>query len=85
MPSASLQSISFQASDSAYELEASPQPLNYWSNITLVAWDVPERKGYEIYQALSNLSKEPKLRLLEPDDYMTVEEKQAIAHELIEI
>jgi Uma2 family endonuclease len=62
-----------------------PQPLNYWSNITLVAWDVPERKGYEIYQALSNLSKEPKLRLLEPDDYMTMEEKQAIAHELIEI
>jgi hypothetical protein len=46
---------------------------------------VPERKGYEIYQALSNLSKEPKLRLLEPDDYMTMEEKQAIAHELIEI
>lgn len=62
-----------------------PQPLNYWSDITLVAWDVPERKGYEIYQDLRKLSQEPKLRLLEPDDYMTVEEKQAISKELVEI
>jgi predicted nucleotidyltransferase len=63
-----------------------PQPLSYWSDITLVAWDVPERKGYEIYQALCNLSKEPSVRLLEVErDYMTVDEKQAITHELIEI
>lgn len=55
------------------------QPLNYWSDITLLAWDVPERKGYEIYQDLRKLSQEPKLQLLELDDYMTVEEKQAIA------
>ncbi len=62
------------------------QPLSYWSDITLVAWDVPERKGYEIYKALCNLSKEPSLRLLKVErDYITVEEKQAIAYELIEI
>ncbi len=45
-----------------------------------------ERKGYEIYQDLRKLSQEPKLRLLEVErDYMTVEVKQAISHELIEI
>ena len=63
-----------------------PQPLSYWSDITLVAWDVPERKGYEIYQARSKLSKEPSVRLLEVErNYMTVEEKQALSHEKVEI
>jgi hypothetical protein len=44
-----------------------PEPLNFWSEITLVVWDVPERKGYEIYQDLSNLSKEPDINLVEAD------------------
>lgn len=63
-----------------------PTPLNYWSDITLVIWDVPERKGYEIYQLLSSLSKHPKIRLIEADeDYLTVEEENAIAYNFIDI
>lgn len=61
------------------------QPLSYWSNITLVAWDIPKLKGYEIYQDLRELSQQPQLRLLKPDDYMIVEEKQAVVNELVEI
>jgi hypothetical protein len=57
-----------------------PAPLNYWSDITLVAWDVLDLKDYEIYKALSSLSKQPKIRLIEADeDYLTVEEENAIA------
>ncbi|NHC36886.1 Uma2 family endonuclease [Scytonema millei] len=61
------------------------QPLSYWSDITLVAWDVPRVKSYEIYQEFCQLSQQPKLRLLKPDDFMTVEEKQAVVNELVEI
>lgn len=63
-----------------------PTPLNYWSDITLVVWDVPDMKGYEIYKALSSLSKQPKIRLIEADEeYLTVEEENAIAREFVNI
>jgi Uma2 family endonuclease len=63
-----------------------PEPLNFWSEITLVAWDLPDNKDYEIFQELSNLSKEPRIELLEPESgYTTKVQQEAITHELVEI
>lgn len=65
---------------------ASSKPLNYWSNITLVVWDVPDKSGYEIYKSLSNLSKNPKIKLVEAEEeYLTVEEENAIASGYVDI
>lgn len=61
------------------------QPLDYWSEIVLVAWDVPQLKESEIYLEFCQLSQQPQLRLLKPNDYMTVEEKQTVAKDLVEI
>lgn len=63
-----------------------PEPLNFWSEITLVVWDLPDRKDYEIYQDLSKLSKEPDINLIEADSkYATVAQQQAISQFLVEI
>lgn len=63
-----------------------PEPLNFWSEITLVVWDLAERKNYEIYQDLSNLSNEPDINLVEADSkYATVAQQQQIAQSLVEI
>ncbi len=62
------------------------QPLNYWSEITLVAWDAKTPNNWEIYDALSSLSEEPEIHLLQAEkDYLREEERTAIAHELVEI
>ena len=63
-----------------------PEPLNFWSEITLVVWDLPGRKDYEIYQDLSNLSKEPEINLIEADSkYATLAQQQGISQSLVEI
>lgn len=63
-----------------------PQPLNYWSEITLVTRDADIPKHWELYDALSELSEDPEIRLLQAErDYLTLEEKSAIAQELVEL
>ncbi len=63
-----------------------PQPLNYWSEITLVTRDADIPKRWELYDALSELSEDPEIRLLQAErDYLTLEEKSAIAQELVEL
>lgn len=63
-----------------------PQPLNYWSEITLVTRDADIPKHWEIYDALSKLSEDPEIRLLQAErDYLTLEEKRAITGELVEL
>ncbi|BAC91753.1 gll3812 [Gloeobacter violaceus PCC 7421] len=60
------------------------QPLNYWSDVTLVAWDAPQQREYEIYQALSGLGDSPQMRLLDAErGFKTAEEQQAIAEQLV--
>ena len=61
-----------------------PEPLNFWSEITLVAWDLPQEVARESYLAVSELSDSPKLHLLDAKD-STPTQEQAIASELVEI
>jgi Putative restriction endonuclease len=61
-----------------------PEPLNFWSEITLVAWDLPQEVAGESYLAISELSDSPKLHLLDAED-ATPTQEQAIASELVEI
>lgn len=63
----------------------SSKPLNYWSNITLFVWDIPNHQGYKIYQALSNLSKQPEIRVMDEGDYLTVDDENAIARGFVDI
>jgi len=52
----------------------------------LVVWDLPDRKGYEIYQDLSNLSQEPEINLIEAESkYATLAQQQSISQFLVEI
>lgn len=63
-----------------------PQPLNYWSEINLVVWDMQGRSNLDIYKALSAASEKPEIRILDAEkDYLTVEEKQAIEHALVKV
>lgn len=53
--------------------------LNYWSEIQLVVWDMDRRSNVDIYKALSAVSKEPEICLLDAEkDYLTAEEQEAI-------
>lgn len=65
---------------------ASPQPLNYWSKIKLVVWEMDSQADLDIYRALSAVSEEPEIRLLNAkQDYLTVDEREAISQALVEI
>lgn len=45
-------------------------PLNYWSELYLVAWDLPvdAQASHRLYQALQALSSDPEISILEADD-----------------
>jgi Uma2 family endonuclease len=63
-----------------------PRPLNYWSEITLVTRDADIPKYWEIYDALAKLSKDPEIHFIRAEnDYLTAEEKEAIAQEMVEL
>ncbi len=59
-------------------------PLNFWSEITLVAWDLPADVMRESYLAVSELSDSPLIDLLDVKD-ATPMQQQAIASSLVEI
>jgi predicted RNA binding protein with dsRBD fold (UPF0201 family) len=63
----------------------SSKPINYWSNITLFVWDIPKGQNYKIYEALSNLSKQPEIRVMDEGEYQTVDDENAIARGFIDI
>lgn len=61
-------------------------PLNYWSDLTLVVWGDKLKHEYQIYQTLSKLGELPQLNILQADrDYLTVEEEWALEHAIVEI
>lgn len=63
-----------------------PQPLNYWSEITLVSWDQDISDIWKIYDALSRLSQDPEISLLRAEkDYLRAEEKADMTQNLVEI
>ncbi|MBD1847412.1 Uma2 family endonuclease [Cyanobacteria bacterium FACHB-63] len=63
-----------------------PQPLNYWSEITLVSWDQDISEHWKIYEALLRLSRDPEINLLRAEkDYLRAEEKADMTQNLVEI
>jgi hypothetical protein len=44
-----------------------PQPLGFWSELTLVAWGLP-KDHYAIYQALDALAREPRIEIRSAED-----------------
>lgn len=60
-----------------------PAPLHYWSEITLVAWDLP-RHDYELYHALYELINEPNVTLINAQE-ASPSQRDAIAREAVEL
>ena len=60
--------------------------LRRTSEITLVTRDADIPKYWEIYDALAKLSKDPEIHFIRAEnDYLTTEEKEAIAQEMVEL
>ncbi len=60
------------------------KPLNFWSEITLILWDVQKSHINEIRELLSKLSQEPRIDfLLAEVGEKTIEEQTAIKEELV--
>lgn len=58
---------------------ATPQPLNYWSEIKLVVWDVERQSSWDIYKAISPISDEPRIQVIDAErDYLTVDDREEI-------
>ncbi len=60
------------------------QPLNIWSAITLVTWDLPRKDVMSTYQALYELSREPPIELVDAES-ASASERRAIASEAVEL
>jgi hypothetical protein len=56
-------------------------PLHYWSQITLVVWDMPKNDG-AVYVALAAVSREPQIDLID-EGSATRRQRTMIAHEAI--
>ena len=64
---------------------AGPQPLNYWSEITLVCWD-EFADSWKAYDVLRKIDPDLRINLLRADkDWLTAEEKDQIERHLVEI
>jgi len=64
-----------------------PVPLNYWSELYLVTWDLPvdARASYQMYKALLALSSDPEIIVLEADDRLFPPLQQVIDAGVVEI
>jgi Uma2 family endonuclease len=58
-----------------------PAPLHYWSQITLVVWDMPKNL-VAVYVALAAVSRDPKIELIN-ERSATRRQRAMIAHEVI--
>ena len=63
------------------------QPLNFWSELTLVIWDLPRRYDYEIYKDVSAFEDDvaPEITFLEPDGWHFKEDAEFVDADIIEI
>lgn len=61
-----------------------PEPLNFWAEITIVAWDLPSGLMGKPYLAVSDLSESFNLHLIDVEDATDIQ-LDAIASELVEI
>lgn len=60
-----------------------PEPLGFWSELTLVAWGLP-KNHYAIYQALDELAREPRIEIRNAED-ASVRQRAAFAREAVDV
>ena len=58
-----------------------PVPLHYWSQISLVIWDMP-KNDLAVYVAMSAVSRDPRIELIN-EQSATRRQREMIAHEAI--
>lgn len=63
-----------------------PEPLSYWSEITLAVWGLSSDKRYEIYTSLREIEEDVPLSVIDVDrGYLTCEQKRDLESSLVEI
>ncbi len=63
-----------------------PEPLSYWSEITLVVWGLSEDKRWDIYSSLREINEDVPLSVIDVErDYLTDEQERNIESSLVEI
>ena len=63
-----------------------PEPLSYWSEITLVIWGLSEDKRWDIYSLLREIKEDVSLSVIDVErDYLTSEQKKDIDNSMVEI
>jgi Uma2 family endonuclease len=62
-------------------------PLDYWSELYLVAWDLPTdmQINYEIYETLQAVSTDPKIIILDAEEQLFPPDRQVIDAGVVEI
>ena len=62
-----------------------PQPLNYWSDITLVYWEKFE-DSWRAYDVLREIDPDMRVDLLRADEHwLTADQRWQIEHYLVEV
>jgi hypothetical protein len=63
-----------------------PEPLSYWSEITLVVWGLSKDRRWDIYSFLRDLKEDVPLSILDVErDYLTSEQKRDIELSMVEV
>ena len=63
-----------------------PEPLSYWSEITLVVWGLSEDRRWDIYSLLKEIEENVPLSVIDVErDYLTSEQKKDIDNSMVEI
>ena len=62
-----------------------PQPLNYWSDITLVYWEKFE-ESWRAYDVLREIDPDVRINLLHVDErWLTAAQRWQVEHCLVEV
>lgn len=63
------------------------KPLDFWSELTMVLWDLPRQHDYEIYKDVSAFEDEiaPEITFLEPDGWHFKEDAEFVGAQIVEI
>lgn len=63
-----------------------PEPLDYWSEITLAVWGLSDDKQYEIYTSLREMREDVPLSVIDVEQgFLTCEQKSELESSLVEI
>ena len=63
-----------------------PEPLDYWSEITLAVWGLSDDKQYEIYTSLREMGEDVPLSVIDVErGFLTCEQKSELESSLVEI